>query len=128
HNIGEVVQATVRALRDLKDNLDAPIAQTFTANAPTPQVPRIAVKRTNLGGLLWVPTRPGKTVVILKNGQAAAQTHDLLFTFGTGRSERACVFMRFFLEFMTDLQRELRGRMTFDRGLGSIDPSLPGGS
>jgi hypothetical protein len=115
HNIGEVVQATVGALRRLKDNLDAPIAQTFTAHAPTPQVPRIAVKRSRLRGLLWVPTRPGKTVVIMKNGQAAAQTHDLLFTFGTGRSERACVFMGFFLDFMTDLQRELRDRMKIDR-------------
>jgi hypothetical protein len=32
----------------------------------------------------------------------------LLFTFGTGTSERACVFMGFFMEFMTELQKELR--------------------
>ena len=42
------------------------------------------------------PARPGKTVVILKNGKAAATTHDLLFTFGTGSRERFCVLMSFF--------------------------------
>jgi hypothetical protein len=110
HNIGEVVQATAGALRRLKENLDTPIAMIFTAHAPTPQVPRIAVRRSRLGGLLWLPARPGKTVVILKNGKAAAATHELLFTFGTGRPERSCVFMGFFVDFMTDLQRELQSR------------------
>jgi hypothetical protein len=110
HNIGEVVQSTAGALRRLKDNLDRPIAEIFTTYAPTPQVPRIAVKRSKLDGLLWFPTHPGKTVLILKNGKAAAQTHDLLFTFGTGRSERACVFMNFFLQFMSDLQNVLKER------------------
>lgn len=108
HNIGEVVQSTAGALRRLKENLDKPVAEIFTAHGPTPEVPRIAVKSSRLGGLLWLPTRPGKTVLIFKIGKAAAQTHDLLFTFGTGRPERACVFQSFFLEFMSELQRELR--------------------
>jgi hypothetical protein len=108
HNIGEVVQTTAGALRRLKDNLDRPIEETFTAQGLTPQVPRIAVKRSKLDGLLWRTTKPGKTVVILQNGTAAGKAHDLLFTFGTGRPERACVFMPFFLAFMSDLQKELK--------------------
>lgn len=108
HNIGEVVQATAGALRILKDNLEKPVEEIFTSHAPTPQVPRIAVKSSKFDGLLLYPTTPGKTVVILKIGKAAAKTHDLSFTFSTGSSERACVFQDFFIAFMNDLQRELR--------------------
>ena len=108
HNIGEVVQATAGALRVLKDNPDKSVEEIFTAHAPTPQVPRIAVRASKLGGLLWFSTRPGKTVVIFKVGKAAARTGNLYFTFGTGSPDRACVFKDFFLAFMKDLQRELR--------------------
>jgi hypothetical protein len=80
HNIGEVVQAST------------------------------SIRASKLGGLLWFATRPGKTVVILKVAKAASASHDLLFTFGTGKPERACVFMNFFLSFMRDLQVELRRR------------------
>jgi hypothetical protein len=110
HNIGEVVQASTSALRRLKENLERPIEETFTRFAPTDQVPRIAIRASKLGGLLWFATRPGKTVVILKVAKAASASHDLLFTFGTGKPERACVFMNFFLSFMRDLQVELRRR------------------
>jgi hypothetical protein len=116
HNIGEVVQTTVGALRRLYDNLHLSIEEIFTAHPLTPEVPRIAVARTTFGGMLWIPTREGKTVVILRNGNAATQTRDLLFTFGTGTSDRACVFMKLFLEFMTDLQSELRGTGGSARG------------
>ena len=80
----------------------------LTAHALTPEVPRIAVKPSRFDGLLLFPTRKARTVVIYKIGRAAAKTKDLLFTFGTGRPERACVFMDFFLAFMQDLQRTLR--------------------
>lgn len=110
HNIGEVVQASAPALRRLKENLDRPIEETFTRYGPTDQVPRIAIRSSKLGGLLWFPTRPGKTVVILKVAKAAAKSHDLYFTFGTGKPERSCVFMHFFLSFMKDLQQELQRR------------------
>src|SRR5262249_27388757 len=109
HNIGEVVQATAGGARRRRGNHRKTTRGLLPEYAPTPQVPRIAVKRSKLDGLLWIPTTPGKTVVIFKNGKAAAKTHDLLFTFGTGRSERACVFMGFFLDFMGDLQKELKG-------------------
>jgi hypothetical protein len=115
HNIGEVVQASTTALRHLNDNLDRPIEDTFTRYAPTAQVPRIAIRASRLGGLLRSPTVPGKTVVILKVAKAAATSGDLYYTFGTGKSQRACVFMGFFVEFMKDLQAELgrrRGRST----------------
>ena len=108
HNIGEVVQATVGALKRVQENLDKPIEELFTAYPPTPQVTRIAVKASTFDELLSSPTTPGKTVVILNVGKAATKTKDLYFTFGTGRSERACVFIDFFLTFMKDLQRELR--------------------
>ena len=110
HNIGEVVQATAGALRRVAAELDRPIEQIFTEHAPTPQVPRIAVRDSTLGGLLTSPARAGVTVVILKVGQAARRTGDLLFTFGTGSPERACVFQEFFLSFMRDLQATLRAR------------------
>lgn len=109
HNIGEVVQTTAGALRRLHENLDRPIEETFTTQGLTPQVPRIAVRESRLGGLVRRAIKPGKTVVILKNGTAAGKAHDLYFTFGTGRKERACVFMPFFLAFMADLQSELKG-------------------
>ncbi len=108
HNIGEVVQATAGSLRVLKNNLDQPIAEIFTQHAPTPQVPRIAVKSSTFDGLLSSPTNPGKTVVIFKIAEAAAKTKDLNFTFSTGKEERACVFQDFFLNFMNDLQQELK--------------------
>ncbi|MDJ0531650.1 MAG: hypothetical protein QNJ70_03990 [Xenococcaceae cyanobacterium MO_207.B15] len=44
HNIGEVVQAAAGSLKTLKNNLDKPVEDVFTEYAPTPQVPRIAVK------------------------------------------------------------------------------------
>lgn len=109
HNIGEVVQTTAGALKILKANLDQPVEEIFTQHPLTPQVPRIAIKSSTFDGLLSKPTQPGKTVIILKISKAAAQTHDISFTFGTGRAERACVFQEFFIEFMKDLQQELRG-------------------
>jgi hypothetical protein len=108
HNIGEVVQATTGGLRKLKDNLDQPIEQIFTTHAPTPQVPRIAIKSSTFDGMLRSPTTPGKTVLLLMIGKAAAQIHDISFTFSTGSSERECVFKDFFLQFMADLQQELK--------------------
>ena len=107
HNIGEVVQATAGALRRLKENLDKPVEEIFTSHAPTLQVPRIAVNSSNFDGLLSFPTTPGETVIIHKIAEAAAKTHNIFFTFGTGTSERACVFKDFFLAFMKDLQKEL---------------------
>ena len=108
HNIGEVVQATAGGLRKLKENLDKPIEEIFTSNPLTPQVPRIAVKASTFDGLLSSPTTPGKTVVILKIGEAAKKTHDINFTFAAGSDERVCVFKDFFLQFMRDLQQELK--------------------
>lgn len=110
HNIGEVMQATAGSLKILKDNLDKPVEDIFTAHAPTAEVPRIAVKPSTFDGLLSVPTTPGETVLILKIGKAAAQTQDIRFTFGALQPERACVFQDFFLSFMTDLQQKLKGQ------------------
>src|SRR5207247_9018197 len=90
HNIGEVVKTTARALRMLNDNLEKPVEEIFTAHALTPEVPRIAVRPSRFDDLLLFPTRKARTVVIYKIGRAAAKTNDLLFTFGTGRPERAC--------------------------------------
>jgi len=111
HNIGEVVQATAGALRRLKDNLDRPVEEIFTTHAPTPQVLRIAVKSSTFDGLLWLPTQPGQTIILLKIGQAAAQTGDIFFTFGAGGTDRVCVFKGFFLNFMQDLQRVLKEQL-----------------
>lgn len=108
HNIGEVVKTTARALRMLNENLGTPVEELFTSHALTPEVPRIAVRPSRLDGLLLFPMQTAWTVVIYKIGRAAASTHDLLFTFGSGRRERACVFMEFFLGFMRDLQKTLR--------------------
>lgn len=108
HNIGEVVQTTAGALRTLYNNLETPIEELFTSHALTLQVPRIAVKSSRFDGLLKRPTKPGRTVFILKIAEAAAKTQELEFTFGTGGPERLCVFMDFFLAFMKDLQNELR--------------------
>jgi hypothetical protein len=110
HNIGEVVQATARALRRLKENLDRPVEEIFTTHAPTPQVLRIATAASTFDGLLWLPTHAGHTIIILKIGRAAAQTGDILFTFSTGGTDRACVFKEFFLNFMQDLQRVLKAK------------------
>jgi hypothetical protein len=107
HNIGEVVQATAGALRRLKENRDKSVEEIFTTYAPTPQVPRIAIKSSDFDGLLSFPTTPGKTVIIMKVGEAAAKTRDLNFTFSAGTEKRACVFKEFFLNFMSDLQKEL---------------------
>ena len=108
HNIGEVVKTTTGALRTLKNNPDKSVKEIFTSNPLTPQAPRIAVKESNFDGLLSSPTTPGKTVFIFQIGKAAIETQDINFTFSTGSSERACVFKDFFLEFMKDLQQELR--------------------
>jgi hypothetical protein len=112
HNIGEVVQATAGALRRLKGNLDRPVEEIFTTHAPTPQVLRIATAASTFDGLLWLPTHAGHTIIILKIGRAAAQTGDILFTFSTGGTDRACVFKEFFLNFMQDLQRVLKEKST----------------
>jgi hypothetical protein len=88
HNIGKVAQTAAGALRTLKANAGKPIEEIFTSHAPTPQVPRIAVRSSKLDGLLLFPTRAGQTVIMFEIGRAADKTKDLLFTFGTGRSQR----------------------------------------
>ena len=108
HNIGEVVQAAAGGFRTLKADAEKPVEEIFTSHAPTPQVVRIAIRSSTFDGLLLFPTRAGETVVIFRIGRAAAKTKDLFFTFGTGRSERACVFMDFFLAFARDVQKALR--------------------
>ncbi|VEP12153.1 conserved hypothetical protein [Hyella patelloides LEGE 07179] len=108
HNIGEVVQATAGSLKTLNNNLNRSVEDIFTEYAPTPQVPRIAVRASTFDGMLSYPTIPGETVVILQIAKAAAETKDIWFTFGTGTSERGCVFKDFFLNFMNDLQQELQ--------------------
>jgi hypothetical protein len=108
HNIGESVQTTAVALRRLKANLNTPVEEIFTQHALTTKTPRIATRSSRLGGLLWVPTVAGKTIFIYRIEKAAAETGDILFTFGAGRRERACVFKDFFIEFMTDLQKALK--------------------
>ncbi len=108
HNIGEVVQTTTGALKVLKENLDKPVEDIFTAHPLTPQAPRIATQASTFEGLLSSPAKPGKTVFLFKIGDAAIQTQDILFTFGTGSEERVCVFKDFFLQFMRDLQQELK--------------------
>ena len=108
HNIGEVMQTTAGALKILKENVDQPIEEIFTAHTLTEQVPRIAVEHSTIDGLLETPATPGETVFILKIAEAAAKTKDIRFTFGAIQPERACVFQDFFLRFMTDLQQELR--------------------
>ena len=112
HNIGEVVQATAGAVKTLNAHLDQSIEEIFTVHAPTAQVPRIAIEATTFNGLLSKPTVPGQTVLIFKVAEAAAQTQDLLFTFGAGTPDRVCVFKDFFLSFMTDLQQALRAPET----------------
>ncbi len=108
HNIGEVVQATAGSLRTLKNNLHRSVEDIFTEYAPTPQAPRIATKASTFNGMLSYPTIPKETVVILQIAKAAAETKDLRFTFGTGTSERGCIFKDFFLNFMKDVQYELQ--------------------
>ena len=108
HNIGEVVQATVGSLRNLKDNLHRSVEDIFTEYAPTPQAPRIATKASTFNGMLSYPIIPQETVVILQIAKAAAETKDLQFTFGTGTSARGCIFKDFFINFMKDLQYELQ--------------------
>ena len=107
HNIGEVVQATAGSLQVLKNNQHRSVEDIFTEHAPTEQVPRIAVRPSTFSGLLATPISPGETVIIFKIAEAAAKTKDIAFTFGTGESERACVFKDFFLNFMNDLKTEL---------------------
>ncbi|HEU4333812.1 MAG TPA: hypothetical protein VFT32_04900, partial [Candidatus Eisenbacteria bacterium] len=121
HNIGEVVQATAGALRRVAANPDTPVERLFTEHAPTPQVLRIAVRPSTIGGLLRGPMRPGWTVVILKVGEAARRSGDLRFTFGSGGPERLCVFQEFFMNFMRDLQAALR-----ERGGGGVSAPAPG--
>lgn len=108
HNIGEVVQTTAVSLRTLNDNLHRSVEDIFTEYAPTIQVPRIATKASTFNGMLSYPTIPGETILILQIAKAAAKTKDIWFTFGTGTSERGCVFKDFFLNFMKDVQYELQ--------------------
>jgi hypothetical protein len=108
HNIGETVQTASVALRRLSANLDKPVDEIFTRHALTTKVPRIATKATRFDGLLLLPTVPGKTVLVLQIEKAAAKSKNILFTFGTGREERGCVFKDFFLHFMRDLQVALK--------------------
>ena len=108
HNIGEVAKSTASSLKILRENLHRSVEDIFTEYAPTTEVPRIAVGASTFNGMLSYPTIPQETVVILQIAKAAAETKDLRFTFGTGTSERGCIFKDFFLNFMKDLQYELQ--------------------
>jgi hypothetical protein len=110
HNIGTVVINMTRALRLGQTRLDTPASDLFTANPLTLQAPRIAVRSSRLGGLLGVPMKEGWTIVIFQIGAAAKATKDIWFTFGTGRTKRACLFKDFFLAFVTDVQAALKKR------------------
>ena len=102
------MQSTVGSLKVLYQNLERPIGDIFTEYAPTTQTPRIAVRSSTFDGLLDSPITPGETVIIFKIAEAAAETKNIWFTFGTGTSERACVFKDFFMSFMQELQQALR--------------------
>lgn len=110
HTIAGAAKSMVDALHILKENINLPVDKIFTKNPITLQAPRIAIRDSDLGGLLKSKTKPGWTVVIFQIAKAAQKTSDLYFTFGTGTSERACSFMNFFLDFMKDLQMELIDR------------------
>jgi len=51
-------------------------------------------------------------VVILKVAEATANSQDLYLALGTGKHERSCGFIHLFLEFIKELQTELRVRRT----------------
>jgi hypothetical protein len=108
HNIGTVVHTIAGALKTLKNNINQDVEKIFTQNPLTPQVPRIAINTSNIGGLLKTNAIASKTVFICKIGKAAVQTGDLTFTFGIGTSERECIFKDFFLSFMKDVQLALK--------------------
>lgn len=110
HTIAGAAKSMVDALHILRENINLPVDKIFTENPITLQAPRIAVRDSNLGGILSSKTRSGWTVFIFQIAKAAQKTSDLYFTFGTGTSERACSFMDFFLDFMKDLQMELIDR------------------
>jgi hypothetical protein len=66
------------------------------------------LKYTNLYGLLRYPAVPKKTVFILRIREAAIETGDMNFVFGSGSSVRMCCFYPYWRVFMTVLQRELK--------------------
>ena len=107
HNIGEVVQATAGAAPSEGEPRPAHRGNLYTIWPHRSGSPDRHTA-SKLDGLLWF-TSPRQTVVILKVAKAAATSHDLYFTFGTGKPERACVFMPFFLAFMKDLQPSYSG-------------------
>lgn len=108
HNIGEIVKLTTGSLKILRENLNRSVEDIFTKHAPTTEVPRIAIKASTFNGMLSYPTIAGQTILVLNIAKAAAETKDLRFTFGTGTSERSCVFKEFFVNFMKDVQYELQ--------------------
>ncbi len=73
-----------------------------------PQVPRIAVSESNLGGLLHYNAVPFRTIFLLSIGKAAQATKNLNYTFGTGSKERGCAFLPYWTAFMQDLQATFR--------------------
>jgi len=81
----------------------------------TDKIPRMVTQNSTLGGLLPLdkPAIAGKTVVLLKIGDAAKETDDISYAFGAGPKgsrDRYCAAKPAILEFLKAVQSEVRMR------------------
>ncbi|CAM9775686.1 unnamed protein product [Ascophyllum nodosum] len=111
HHIGASVLLLTKAVKYLhEEDRGKTIHDIFTQDdmPMTIQTPRIAIRDTDIDGILDKPARAKWTVFVLNIRAAANETKDLLFTFGAGVDKRQCAFKFVFQSFMKDLQQELK--------------------
>lgn len=100
HDLVNVYLGFTRGLMILRDIGEEDAETHLCNNAILPVSARTPLRETTLDGLFPEdrPLRKDRTVIVMKNGEAAKQTHDLRFVFGMGNETRLCPFRHLFME------------------------------
>lgn len=106
HITGVTCQSVAEALLRLRNKgEEVTFTELLLAMPINETSPRVPLRETTLGGLFSDPLVPGRTIVQLQIGEAAKQTGDVRFLFGSGVDERQCLVKPFLFSIADDVAK-----------------------
>lgn len=83
-----------------------PVEQVLCANPVVEAVLRVPIEPTTLDGVFPEddPLLPGKTIIVAYVSEAAKETGDIQFVFGSGSDKRMCPFRNLFVSALESVQ------------------------
>lgn len=101
HDLVNIYLGLTQALLLLRDIPRGKDLHTHLCENPVlPASVRTPIRDTTVGGLFPedAPLTKDRTIIIMKNGEAAKETHDMSFVFGMGSEKRVCPFKNMFMD------------------------------